>query len=384
MIILILVNPLSEDHFEHPNDDQNLEENVSRQIQVYSRRNERNPPCALEKFSQNESIEETSQRRSNRISKIPNRFVSYDSFSPNFRACLLALHSFHEPSHYNDAKQYAHWNEAMELELNALKKAQTWEIIDPPNGKKPIGCRWVFKVKTKSDGSLERYKARLVAKGYAQEYGVDYDETFAPVARMTSVRALIAIASIKKWPIFQLDVKNAFLNGNLNEEVYMEPPPGMNLNGKILKLKKALYGLKQAPKAWYDKFSNVLINLGFTSCYTDTALFVKKTGDSIVILLLYVDDMIITGNDKKGVNDVKSMLKETFDMSDLGYLRYFLGIEVAYSPRGYILSQMKLAAEICTKSGISDEKKVETPEVINAKLRLEMVFFLKIQPPTVN
>ena len=363
----------------------NVENESDRPIQTYVRRGQQAQMSALEKYSQGSNIEETSLRRSGRISNPPNRFVSYESLTPKYRACLIALHSFHEPSHYNEAKNIPQWVEAMNLELSALEKAKTWEITSLPTGKKSIGCRWVFKIKTKSDGSLERYKARLVAKGYAQEYGIDYEETFAPVARMTSVRTLIAVASVKKWPIYQLDVKNAFLNGELNEEVYMDPPPGVCIGkNKILKLKKALYGLKQAPKAWHDRFSNVMTSLNFRSCYTDTALFVKSAGSSVVILLLYVDDMIITGSDEQGINDIKKVLKENFDMSDLGFLRYFLGIEVAYSPRGYILSQMKLAADICSKSGISDDKKTETPEVINAKLRLEDGTLSRILLPTAN
>jgi hypothetical protein len=282
----------------------------------------------------------------------------------------MLIHSYHEPTSFKEAKDHPHWIEAMKIELEALNKAQTWSIIPQPLGKKAIGCRWVYKVKTKCDGSLERYKARLVAKGYAQEYGIDYEETFAPVARMTSVRTLIALASIKQWPIYQLDVKNAFLNGNLCEEVLMDPPPGLEIGkGNILKLNKALYGLKQAPKAWYDLFSKVVLDNGFSSCYTDTALFVKSSNEYITILLLYVDDMIITGNDKKGIDLIKNILKKNFDMSDLGFLRYFLGIEVAYSPKGYVLSQMKLASDIIARSGLTDDKRVETPEVINAKMR---------------
>ena len=139
----------------------------------------------------------------------------------------------------------------MNDELTALAKTQTWELTPLPDGKNLIGCKWVYKVKTHSDGSLERYKARLVAQGFSQEYVIDYDETFAPVAKMTTVRTLISVAAVHQWPLYQLDVKNAFLNGYLSEEVYMRPPPGLSTPpGLVCRLRRALYGLKQSPRAW--------------------------------------------------------------------------------------------------------------------------------------
>ncbi|CAN6459492.1 unnamed protein product [Victoria cruziana] len=309
-------------------------------------------------------------RKSHRVTKPPNRFISYDSFSPRHRDCLITIHSFQEPSSFSEAKNDPNWVFAMNEEICALNDKHTWEIVDLPSGKKTIGCRWIFKIKTKSDGTLERYKARLVAKGYSQEYGIDYEETFAPVARMTSVRTLISVASISKWPIFQMDVKNAFLNGNLKEEVFMDAPPGLSIpNGKVLRLKKALYGLKQAPKAWFDRFYSVMILHDFKSCYSDTAMFVKTTAIGNVILLLYVDDMIITGSDFCEILHVKKFLHENFQMTDLGKLTFFLGIEVSYSQRGYLLSQMKFASDLVQKSGISDDKIVETPEMVGVKLK---------------
>lgn len=152
--------------------------------------------------------------------------VSADCFSSAFQSYLSTVHSYSEPQTYREASCIPHWQQAMDKELSALDRMHTWDLVPLTEGKRSIGCRWVYKVKTHSDGSLECYKARLVARGYTQEYGVDYEETFAPVAKMTSVRTVIAVAAIRQWPIFQLDVKNAFLNGDLSEEVYMEPPPG--------------------------------------------------------------------------------------------------------------------------------------------------------------
>jgi hypothetical protein len=164
----------------------------------------------------------------------------------------------------------------------------------------------VYKIKTNSDGSIERYKASLVTKGYAQQYDMNYEETCAPVAKITTIRTLIAVASIRQWHISQLDVKNAFLNGDLQEEVYMAPSPGISHDsGYVCKLKKALYGLKQAPYAGFEKFSIVISSLGFVSSSHDYALFIKCTNIGRIILSLYIDDMIITSHD---INDI-SVLK---------------------------------------------------------------------------
>ena len=138
----------------------------------------------------------------------------------------------------------------MKEELDALTKNHTWDLVTLPPGQFVVGCKWIYKIKTRSDGSIERYKARLIAKGFTQEYGIDYEETFAPVARISSVRALLAVAATRKWDLFQMDVKNAFLNGELSEEVYMQPPPGLSVDlNKVCHLRRALYGLKQAPQA---------------------------------------------------------------------------------------------------------------------------------------
>nr|CAN78876.1 hypothetical protein VITISV_033245 [Vitis vinifera] len=142
----------------------------------------------------------------------------------------------------------------MKEELDALTKNHTWDLVPLPPGQSVVGCKWIYKIKTCSDGSVERYKARLVAKGFTQEYGIDYEETFAPVARISSVRALLAVAAARQWDLFQMDVKNAFLNGDLSEADYMQPPPGLSVeSNKVCHLRRALYGLKQAPRAWFAK-----------------------------------------------------------------------------------------------------------------------------------
>ncbi|KAL5770394.1 hypothetical protein ACOSP7_014548 [Xanthoceras sorbifolium] len=249
-------------------------------------------------------------------------------------------------------------------ELSALHKTDTWDLVPLPPGKSTVGSRWVYKIKTKSDGFVERYKARLVAKGFFQQYGMDYKETFVLVAKKTTVRTLIAVASIRQWHISQMDVKNTFLNGDLHEEVYMASPPGVSHNpGEVCKLKKSLYGLKQALRAWFEKFSTVITSFGFSSSNHDSALFVKCTNDGRILLSLYVDDMIITGDDVDGIAVLKSELTRQFEMKDLGSLRCFLGIEVAVSPKGYLLSQSKYITEILKRAHLTDTRIADTPSV---------------------
>jgi len=161
-------------------------------------------------------------------------------------------------------------------------------LVPLPPGKSVVGCHWVYKIKTNSNGSIKRYKARLVAKGYSQQHGMDYEETFAPVAKMTTICTLIVVASIRQWHIYQLDVKNAFLNGDLQEEVYMAPPPGISHDsGYVCKLKKTLYGLKQAPRTWFEKFFIVISSLGFVSSSHDS-VFLLSTLMQVVSFCLYM------------------------------------------------------------------------------------------------
>ena len=169
------------------------------------------------------------------------------------RAFEAALYKDEIPNSVEEAMKHKHWREAMKKEMDALLKNNTWEKCTLPEGKKPVGCRWIFTIKRRADGSIERYKARLVAKGYIQTYGVDYAETFSPVAKMSTVRILLSVAANQNWPLHQFDVTNAFLHGELKkeEEVYMEVPPGYSddfASGQVCRLKKTLYGLKQSPR----------------------------------------------------------------------------------------------------------------------------------------
>ncbi|GKU93654.1 hypothetical protein SLEP1_g7230 [Rubroshorea leprosula] len=252
--------------------------------------------------------------------------------------------------------------QAMQDELQALDKTYTWDLVDLHVGKPLVGCKWVYKIKTQSNGSVKRYKARLVAKGFTQEYGIDYDKTFAPVARPTSIHSLIAIATTKRWKLFQMDVKNAFLNGDLAEEVYMKPPPRLeHPPNKVCRLKRALYGLKQAPRVWFAKFSTTISEFGIVSSPYDTALFLCKTDHGMVLLLLYVDDI-------SGIHDFKQFLSHKFEMKDLSVLSYFLGLKVTSSDDGYLLSQTKYASDLISKAGVTNSKTASTPFEPNVQL----------------
>ena len=178
-------------------------------------------------------------------------------------------------------------------------------------GKSPVGCKWVLTVKYNADGSIKRYKARLVAKGCTQAYGIDYQETFAPIAKINTLRVLLSLAANFDWPLFQLDVKNAFLNGELEEEVFMDLPPGFDEEGKfskVFRLKKSLYGPKQSPRAWFDRFTKVILQHGYKQAHTDHTLFCKRDKEKIANIIVYVDDIVVIGNDNDEMDKIKKSL----------------------------------------------------------------------------
>ena len=253
------------------------------------------------------------------------------------------------PKSIHVALSHPGWRDAMIEEMNALDTNGTWDLVDLPLNKKAIGCKWVFAVKVNPDGSVARLKARLVAKGYAQTYGVDYSDTFSPVAKMTAVRLFISLAATNHWPLFQLDIKNAFLHGDLQEEVYMEQPPGFVAQGelgKVCRLRKSLYGLKQSPRAWFGKFSQAVETFGLSKSKLDHSVFFKCSDSGIILLIVYVDDIIITGSDSAGISSLKTFLHTQFHTKDLGLLKYFLGIELTRSKKGIFLSQRKYVLDL--------------------------------------
>lgn len=237
-----------------------------------------------------------------------------------------------DPVHFEEAVKHDKWRAAMDIEIQAIEKNNTWELSDLPKDTKKIGVKWVYKTKLKENGEVDKLKARLVVKGYVQQQGIDYTEIFAPVARMDTVRMIVALAAQKGWTLYQLDVQSAFLHGELNEEVYVEQPKGYELENspnKVYRLKKALYGLKQAPRAWFNRIEAHFISEGFENCYSEHTLFTKtNTRGKILIVSLYVDDLIFTGNDELMFTKFKNSMLREFDMTDLGRMRFFLGIEV--------------------------------------------------------
>ncbi|KAK8628127.1 hypothetical protein V6N13_063839 [Hibiscus sabdariffa] len=220
--------------------------------------------------------------------------------------------------------------------------------------------------------TYDKYKARLVVKGYSQQAGIEYGDTFAPVARLDTVKTLIALAAQEQWKIYQLDVKSAFLNGELEEEIFIEQPPGFVVKGKeekVCKLKKALYGLKQAPRAWYKKIDSYLIEKGFERSKNEHTLYVKNQGkNDLLIVSLYVDDLLVTGNSSNMVLSFKEEMKKKFEMTDLGLMNYFLGMEVHQGENGIFISQRKYANDVLKKFKMQNCKPVSTPLVVNEKL----------------
>ena len=219
----------------------------------------------------------------------------------------------------------------MNEELELIEKNNTWELVPRPSDKNVIGSKWVYKNKLNEQGQIVRNKARLVCKGYAQIEGQDFDETFAPVARMEAIRMFLAYACYKRFRVYQMDVKSAFLNGNLEEEVYVEQPEGFSLTDKsdyVCKLKKALYGLKQAPRAWYARLDKYLQDKGFKRGSVDNNLYIKTECDDLLIVLVYVDDIIFGCTNNLSVQSFTNFMKFEFEMSMIGELSYFLGLSV--------------------------------------------------------
>ncbi|PNX82738.1 retrovirus-related Pol polyprotein from transposon TNT 1-94, partial [Trifolium pratense] len=257
-----------------------------------------------------------------------NNYVSNHRLSESNQALVNQLSIVSIPNSVQEALMDPRWREAMNDEMKSLKKNDTWELVDCPPGKKIVGCRWVYTVKYKADGTIERFKARLVAKGYTQTYGVDYTETFAPVAKVNTIRVLLSLAANFDWPLQQFDVKNAFLHGELTEEVYMELPSGCNIpeacEKKVCRLKKSLYGLKQSPRAWFGRFTKSMKAFGYSQSNADHTLFLKRQQGKITALIVYVDDMVVTGNDVEERKALQSYLSKEFEMKDLGPLKFFL------------------------------------------------------------
>ncbi|KAK1414482.1 hypothetical protein QVD17_30227 [Tagetes erecta] len=280
-------------------------------------------------------------------------YVSYNNFSESHKVFLAAITSVNEPKSFKEAMQDKNWRDAMQREIKALEENGTWTLETLPKGKHVIDSKWVYKIKYKPNGKIERYKARLVARGLNQIEGVDYHDTFAPVAKLVTIRTLITVAVKRNWLLHQLDVDNAFLHGDLQEEVYMKIPQGFSnkQETRVCRLRKSLYDLKQASHTWYQRFTVSLLDIGYKQSHADHSLFTYQNGGKFVAILIYVDDVVITGNDEDKIKRTKDHLNTTFSIKNIGPLKYFLGIEVARTGDGVVLSQHKYAMDVLTDCG---------------------------------
>ena len=239
------------------------------------------------------------------------------------------------------------WKSAMLSELDSIKENDVWSIVDRPHNKTIIGTKWVFKIKRNSENKPEKYKARLVAKGYNQEYGIDYYETFAPVVKVQTLRTIIAIAANNKLIVHQIDINTAFLNGELNEEIYVEKPPGTELEkDKVLRLKKSLYGLKQAPRSWNTTLVKFLNEFGLKQLKTDVCVFTNHH----LIIAIYVDDILIVSKNLEKIIEFKTEISKKFKTKDLGEANFVLKIKMEkLDGGGWRLHQKNYIGELIKK-----------------------------------
>lgn len=264
------------------------------------------------------------------------------------------------------------WKEAIQDEIDSIMHNNTWVLADLPPGCKALGCKWILKRKMKVDGTIDKYKARLVIQGFRQKEGIDFFDTYAPVARISTIRLLLALAAIHNLVIHQMDVKTAFLNGELDEEIYMKQPEGFVMPGhenKVCKLKKSLYGLKQAPKQWHQKFDDVILSNGFALNQADKCVYSKfETSGKGVIICLYVDDMLIFGTSQDEVDKTKKFLSSSFDMKDMGEADVILGIRIKRGNNGISITQSHYIEKILKKFNFENCSPVSTP--IDPSLKL--------------
>lgn len=284
---------------------------------------------------------------------------------PNPKYAMLSHKvSYPEPKTVTSALKDSGWNGAMTEEMNNCKETNTWSLVPYTPDMNVLGSKWGFRTKLNADGTLDKLKARLVAKGFDQEEGIDYLETYSPVVITPTVRMVLQLATTMSWELKQMDVKNAFLHGDLKETVYMMQPAGFidkDRPDHVCHLHKALYGLKQAPRAWFDNFSTFLLEFGFICSLSDPSLFVYAHNGNVILLLLYVDDMIITGNSSRILTQLLEELNKQFRMKDMGKVHYFLGIQFQHHQHGMFMSHQKYAEDLLIAAGMEDCLPISTP-----------------------
>ncbi|CAH1440299.1 unnamed protein product [Lactuca virosa] len=315
-------------------------------------------------------------RRSERVSVPPQFYGFHITTEGGTFISDSTLLNLDEPNSYKEAMagpEFVKWKEAMDSEIQPMYDNQVWNLVDNVPGRKTVGCKWIFKKKTDMDGNVHTYKARLVAKGFTQTPGVDYDETFSPVVKIKSIRVMLAIAAFHDYEIWQIDVKTAFLNGKLAEDVNMAQPEGF-VNAKhpnrVCNLEKSIYGLKQASRRWNLCFDEKVKEFGFLRSEDESCIYVKASGSIVSFLVLYVDDILLIGNDIPTLQEVKSWLGKCFAMKDLGEAAYILGIRIVRnrSKRLIGLSQNTYLDKVLKRFSMDNSKKGELPIQSNAKL----------------
>ncbi|KAL5820967.1 hypothetical protein ACOSQ3_022849 [Xanthoceras sorbifolium] len=317
--------------------------------------------------------EEPSAPELRRSSRVPKPIQRY---SPSLHYLLLTDSG--EPECYDEAMQVedsVKWESAMRDEMDSLMSNQTWELAELPPGKKALHNKWVFRIKEEHNGN-KRYKARMVVKGFQQKEGIDYNEIFSPVVKLTTIRLVLKIVAAENLHLEQLDVKTAFLHGDLEEEIYMRQPEGFKEAGKenlVCRLKKSLYGLKQAPRQWYKKFDSFMSSSGFTRCQADHCCYIKRFDNSFIILLLYVDDMLVAGSDMQEIMNLKRELSKQFAMKDLGAAKQILGMRIKRDTKSgtLLLSQAEYIKKVLSRFNMQDAKPVSTPLGIHFRLSKE-------------
>ncbi|WZZ35042.1 hypothetical protein YC2023_018443 [Brassica napus] len=354
-----------------------VQSSVEEQLRPASSEEEQVEPASVQTEDQVQAL-----RRSTRIKRDPSNWVnsrvyynaqavehpsqavcSFAEFPEEHYAFMISLDESYVPRTYEEAMLDKEWKESVGAEAGAMIKNDTWYESELPKGKRAVSSRWIFTIKYLANGQIDRKKTRLVARGFTQTYGEDYIDTFAPVAKLHTVRIVLSIATNLEWDLWQMDVKNAFLQGELEDEVYMLPPPGLEhlvKPGNVLRLKKAIYGLKQSPGAWYRKLSTTLNGRGFRKSELDHTLFTLTGPSGIIVILVYVDDLIITGSDKAGIQATKEFLKSVFDIKDLGEVKYFLGIEICRSKEGLFMSQRKYTMDMLKETDVLGGKIAKT------------------------
>ena len=354
-------------------EDAEIDENVAAEIEGVSAAVE--DEYFEEQENQTVTVNNAGGQVEGRVTRTPlwmRDYVNGDELSADEAYVAEVMAAEEDPFFFKDAVKEEKWRQAMDNEILSIEKNKTWTLTMLPNNAKRIGVKWIYKTKFNESGEIDKYKARLVAKGYSRKHGIDYTEVFAPVARLDTVRMIISMAAQKGLRIGQLDVKSAFLHGELSEDVYVEQPRGYEKKGKkhlVYKLHKALYGLKQAPRAWFNRIESYFLKEGFQRCESEQTLFTKRSSTGkIIIVSIYVDDLIFTGDDDAILTDFKRSMLREFDMSDLGSMRFFLGIEVLQRDDGIFICQRKYALEILKRFGMLESNEVNSPIIPGFKI----------------